>query len=481
MSDDALLKMLADAIDRQTKLLERYEAKESQTDPLHTKVPANWQTATPLHGRGGIFSTPGLERDVITAYVRPMGIGSLLPLLPSTSEDPRFGALTGYTAVTGAEPANACLDAPSGYVKACNLTARFGMLRRDTKTIEMDKVMLKINRGDFTDLVLRGRVLGMANLEPSGLDEGRILDIITMSEMVNVGVQTERELNRQMWQGIFALGTEFPGLDSQIATGQLDVDTNVLCPALDSDVKNYNFALLSNTIVQYASMLHWYLNYNATHMGLDPVDWVWVMRPELWYELTAIWPCAYNTSRCAAFMEAGGTTVIDGRENIVDRDAMRNGMYLITNGVKIPVVVDTGIFEHNSTNTAIPAGDYASSMYLIPLTISGNFPVTYREYIDYRQAQPDISLLRGLEEFFWTDNGLFTWAMEQVKWCYKLSLKTEQRVVLRTPQLAGRIDDVRYRPLQHLRDPDPASVYHYDGGVSIRPGFGHPNAVWHNR
>ena len=108
---------------------------------LITKTPANLQTATPLHGLGGIFAQPGMERDVITAYVRPSGILSVLPRFPSVSEDPTFASLTGYTDVVGSEPDGACEDAPKGYAKSCFLTARFGMVRRDTQTIEMDKAV----------------------------------------------------------------------------------------------------------------------------------------------------------------------------------------------------------------------------------------------------------------------------------------------------------------------------------------------------
>jgi hypothetical protein len=465
---------LKELIANQIELLNELSGEDT-----HVKTPAGGHTAVRLHGDGGIFAGPGLERDVISAHMRPYGLASKLPAFPSTSEDPRFASLTGFSDDVGAEAVQACDDAPTGYIKGCNLTARFGMIRRDTNTIEMDKVMLKVNRGDFTDLVLRGSVLGLTGLEPSGLNQGQILDIITMSEMVSVGVRTERELVKQLWQGSRAVANQFPGLDAQIATGIKDTDTGVLCPSLDSDVKNYNFAALSSSIVEYVSTLEWYLNNNASKMGLDPVSWVIVMRPDLWQELTAIWPCAYNTNKCSSAVGANSTVFIDGRENVSERDAMRNGMYLDVNGKRYPVITDTGIYEHNSTNTAglIP-GQYASSLYFVPLTINGGFPVTYWEYVDYRAAAPDVSLLRGKEDFFWTDQGLFSWAIEQVKWCYKLALKTERRVILRTPQLAGRIDDIKYEPLQHLRDADPDSPYWKDGGVSLRSTISTPQAVW---
>lgn len=457
--------------------------KESNSGGMHTKTPATSHTAVRLHGSGGLFAGPGLERDVISAHIRNLpGLAGRLPLLPSVTEDPRFASLTGFTDVSGAEPTTACQDAPSGYMKGCNLSARFGLIRRDTQTIEMDKVMLKLHRGDFTDLVLRGQVLGMTDFAPSGLDQGSILDVITMSEMVNVGVQVERLMAKQFWQGTYGVGTEFPGLDVQIATGQKDADTGTLCPALDSDVKDYNCTAIGASIVEYLSYLEFYLRSNATRMGLDPVTWVIVMRPELWFELSAYWPCAYNTNKCATSVAANSTVYVDGRQNVQERDAMRNGLYLDVNGNRYDVVLDTGIHEDtNTTKACLPAGSYSSSIYMVPLRITGNFPVLYREYVDYREALPDINLLRGNEQFFWTDNGVYSWFVEQIKWCYKLGVKTEQRVILRTPQLAGRIDNIRYDPLQHIREADPDSPYWVDGGVSLRAGMVNPYAVWTSR
>jgi hypothetical protein len=216
-------------------------------------------------------------------------------------------------------------------------------------------------------------------------------------------------------------------------------------------------------------------------MGLLPASWVWVMRPELWQVLTEVWPCQYNTAKCAnSVIGSGSRVVIDGRENIAQRDSMRTGMTIEVNGRRYPVVVDDGIFESNSTNNAnLAAGQYASSIYFLPLQITGNFPVTYREYVDYRDpiANANVALLRGMQDF-WTDGGLFTWAIESQKWCYKLALKTEQRIILRTPQLAGKIQNARYEPLQHLRSSDASSPYFADGGVSLRDTNDTGYAVW---
>lgn len=474
---------LVEAIQTQSQAIEKMAS-------MHTKAPAAQGTFTELHGNGSLFGDTPVERDVITAHVRPVsGLSSVLPLLPSVTEDPRFATLTGYTATNGAEAATPCADAPAGYVKACKLTAQFGRLQRDTQTIEWDKVMLRKNRGDFTDLMLRGRVLGMTNLSPITAESDDILNIVTLSEMVIAAVNMERVLSRQLWQGSVANNNagggykEMPGLDSQIATGQIDADNpNITCPALDSDVKNFNYDLVGGTgrdIVEYLSMLEFYLRTNAERMGLDPVTWGIFMRPELWFELSAVWPCRYNTHRCNTNLGSNVQNVVLGSENVAARDAMRNSMVIDINGNSYPVYLDTGIFEHtNVTTPGVPAGQYASSIYFVPLTITGGFPVTYREYLNYQDswANANTSLLRGKENF-WTDNGVYSWALEEQKWCLKLSVKTEQRVVLRTPHLAGRIDAVRYQPLQHIREPYPDSPYFFDGGYSV-VGNTVSNAVW---
>ncbi len=443
---------------------------------------------TQLHGRLGIFSGPGLERDVISAHIRPMGIANQLPLLPSTTEDPRFGTLTGYGATSGAEAVNPCDVAPTGYVKGCNLTARFGRVMRDTRTIELDKVIMTRNRGDFTDLVLKGRVLGLSGLNPT-MSEQDMLNIVTKSEMVIAAVNMERTLMNHVWNGNPANNTagggyaEFPGLSRQIATGQVDADTNTACPALDSDVKSFGYSLVDGTardIVEYLSMLEYQLTNNAERMGLTPATWAVVMRPQLWMELSGVWPCMYNTSTCIT--QSGATAAVDATDLTAQRDAMRNNKTIVINGNTYPVITDDGITELTPADNAnILPGQYASSIFFLPLTITGGWPVTYREYVDYKQTGTDAALAGGKLMTFWSDGGVYLHVVSQTRFCYVITTKTEQRIILRTPQLAGRIDAVRIQPLQHLRSFNPSdTAYFADGGVSARSAAA-VYAVWGNR
>lgn len=470
MDTNLILKGLSEALDRNTKAI----------GGLHTKAPGLSPTYTELHGVGSLFGNQPVERDVISAHIAPAGLPSVLPWLPTVFEQPNFASITGYTALSGARPTYPCSDAQAGYIKSCLLTAQFGRLMIDSQTIEIDKVVRRANRGDFTDLILHGQALGeLGGFTPGGLTQDQILNIVTKNEMVIMGVNMQREASTMTWTGNPAAGTAgwrpFPGLDRQIATGQVDSETGNLCPALDSDVKDFawdNIEGNGRDIVEYLQMLEYYLVIgNATRMGLMPAKWALVMRPELWMVLSNIWPCRYNTNRCASVINSGNlnaAVVLAGPDNIAMRDAMRNEMRIEINGRTYPVIIDDGIFEFNVTNDGhCLAGEYASSMYFVPLTIDGNFPVTYFEYVDYRKINPDTDLLNGTQTF-WTDDGRFMWAVEYIKYCYKLSVKIEPRIVLRTPQLAGRIDHIKYVPLQHLRSPDPASPYFRDGGVSLR-------------
>lgn len=442
-------------------------------------------TGQRLHGLGGLFSGPGLDQVVISTHVRPMSVRSVLPIYPTQYEDPRFMAITGFTAPDGTQPTNACDDAPSGFTKTCQLTAYLGLKRYDTQELEMDQIIRKVNRGDFGDLRLVGSILTdiFGNMLGTGGAESDMLNVATAMEMVRTAGYMEQSLAVDTWQGTVLAGT-FPGLDAQIATGQVDAATNTACPSLDSDVKGFAWNDVCGTtldIVEYLSAMEFYIRSLATSTGLMPVRWVWVMRPELWFELSACWPCKYNTNRCTSGYIQSGDQVVSlmGNEMIMERDRMRNGLTLDVNGTRYPVVLDTGIYEYTEATGQghLASGEFASSIYFLPLTIQGSFPVTYFEYLDYRTAARDTSYLGNKEVWTITDAGAYSWAWSFTKWCYKGHLKSEQRVVLRTPHLAGKLEYVKYSPLQHIREPHWDSPYFTDGGVSV-PTVGTRYAVW---
>jgi hypothetical protein len=445
----------------------------------------NSNQATLTTQPGGIFSIRGMDRTVISTHIVPQGIGSLLPAFPSQLDDPRFGFITGYAAEVGSEPTYPCDDAPKGYMQGGLLTAAFGSITRETQTIEISK-LLHQTRGINTNLMLMGEMLGMTRDE---IGSSNPLDLVVKSEMIGVGVNMERKLSKTAWQGLPSRNTvgggykEFPGLDSQIATGQIDAETSTAMAAADSLVMDFNYSRVDGTskdIMEYLSMGEYYMYNKLERLGMLPASYVVAMRPELWAELSAVWPCRYLTNRCA---NASGTNVmvINDDTNIQMRNMMRNNMTIEINGRTYPVVTDDGIFEKTNITgpSSITAGSYASAIAFVPLRVRGNFPVTYWEYINYKLMSPEMAALGGGARNipFWTDGGKLLWVYRPNGYCFDLQAKSESRIVLRTPHLAFKLNNVLYTPMQHLASPYPESPYWSAGGVSLRTNST-SRAVW---
>lgn len=426
---------------------------------MEQKDAAAGMTAQPLHGPAGLFNTPGLDNAVISTVVRPKGIGSVIPAFPNLDTNPKFGILAGVSDDVGSEPVNVCDDAPTGTYQVGTQTAAFGRITRDTETIDIGQVNLKLNRGDFTDLILAGNLLNPdeRGLQyPANLDSNGVLDIVTKSQMVNAGTRIERKLSALNWYGDPVNNTandgymEYPGLSGQIATGHVDADDGVTAlPTIDSLVIDAAFSLIST--YDMAGVLGAAENY-VYSLGQDTVGdftGAFFMNATFWQQISEIYPCQYNTGACAAVLDGAeaSRTVIDGRENIMERDAMRRGMYITINGRTYPVVVDSGIHlvDNAEDGTNVPLGQYASDLFFVPLTIAGGMPVTYYQYVDFTAAGSDISLLNNTQSF-WTDGGRFYWAIEDNNFCYKLKMRVEPRIVCRTPQLAFRIDSLLTDP-----------------------------------
>lgn len=445
--------------------------------------PAAYGTAQLLTQPGGLFSVAGMDRTVVSAHIAPQGLGSFLPVFASNLDDPRYGVLTGFGPETGSEANYPCDDAPTGYIKGGTLTAAFGRVMRQTRTIEIDK-LLHEQRGANTQLQLLGQMLGNGNMATTGMSQAQMLDLVIQSEMVTVGVGFERKLAKMVWQGNPSLNganggyKEFPGLDLQIATGHKDAETGTTMPSVDSLIFDFAKNMVTGTAPDIVNQLSWAmysLEDVADRTGMNPVQFAIVMRRELWFEVTSLWPCRYMANGC----DSNGLFLTND-SNVLMRDSMRNGMYLTINGKNYPVILDDGIAELNSTNAAgIAKGAYASSIYIVPIKINGNMPTTYWEYVDYRQVSAQLAPLGTGQRNtpFWTESGRLLWVYRDNGFCFDLQAKIEPRIVLRTPHLAAKIQNIAYMPMGHLRDSDPLSSYFKNGGIQyLTPVAG--QSVW---
>ncbi|MBD3260876.1 MAG: hypothetical protein GF334_04235 [Candidatus Altiarchaeales archaeon] len=430
-----------------------------------------------IFGPNGIFSNFGLEDVVVNASISPKGIAGRIPAMPTVYLNPIYPFITGFESDGGDEVDGVCDDAPGGVIETCHTTAQFGRIARGSKEMEINEMMQILNRRLSTDLRLMGDVIGEGHpLMSSETTPQNWLTSVMLTQLVIIGIQFQRWLVPKLWTGDPTNNSggggykEFPGLDILISTGKVDAFTGVACSALDSDIKDFNFNSVdssSPSLLTYMSYMDYYLRHIASRTGLDPVEWVIAMRPELFFEITAVWPCQYLTYRCGEDSSGGSLNVINDDNNVSMRDEMRNGNFLWVNGRRLPVVTDDGIFEDNAaTNANLIPGEFASDIYFLPVRAS-NMPVLYWEHLDYSQAMADVGRMGSFDtstRFWSTDGGRYMWTAQSLNYCFKIQGKMEPRLVLRTPHLAGRIQNVKYSPLQHLRSWDEDSPYFYKGG-----------------
>lgn len=457
------------------KFLREFAAKQ-----YGIKAPTGTPTTNYIHGPGGIFGVAGLEEQVISGRVAPRGIAQLLTVNPTIYTDPQYPYITGYEE-SGSEPTGVCDTCISGVTESCIQTAPLGRVCRESKELEVNRIFQRINPGEM-DLQLVNDILGQdRSFVPTPAQGQQALNMAVAWSMIEIGIGLQNKLTPMVWQGNPTNNTagggykEFVGLDTLIGTNKVDAITGTRCQALDSDVKEFAYKDIAYTegddsfrIVEYVNMVAMYIKHNADRMGLSPVEWAIVMRPEMWHELLKVWPAAYYATRNVV-LPTNNEMQIDATRVAEMRMMMMDGMFLDTIAGRIPVVTDDGIYEYDSTNSAnVPAGSYASTLYFVPLTYLGNRPATYIEHLDYRAVQPQLRMLNETDKFWVTDNGRFMWTQEDQKWCFTTSGKIEPRIVLRTPQLAGKIEHILYTPVQHLRSYDQDSSYWMKGGVEVR-------------
>jgi hypothetical protein len=449
-------------------------------------------TQTTVYGHGadsaaaGLFTYPGVDPDVFHSIVgAEAGVVGMLPKFPSIYTDPTYFTITGIQADVGDEPSTICGAAPTaGYMKGCKLTSPFGRYRRQTREIYLDRIGSRIDLSDPSYLQLQNPLPGgqWGAMNPNLIGGTNFLVNEIAKLHVEMGFSINNLLNQQLYVGTPANNNgeaykEMAGFDLQIAQNQIDVETGTACPSMYSDLKDFDYGLVDATnssIIDMMTAMWRYVNSIADMSNMSPVKWVWAMRRDLFYELTDVWPCRYLTYRCQSWKDTTGIDPVgqfNSAEAIRMRDDMRNGRYLIIDGERIQVVLDNGIPEESSDDQGnLADGVFASDIYLIPLTVLGGKPVTFIEYFNHANADLATALGEGklANTVGVTNNGAWIWVVYQTGLCVYWQWKVEPRLVLRTPQLAGKLQNVAYSPLQHTRDPFPTDGYFTNGGVTYR-------------
>lgn len=442
-----------------------------------------------MHGPGGLLTFPGADPVVFHTIMGAQSLLSNLPANPSLYMNPTYYTITGVQGDTGSEKNTVCANAPvAGAKKACLTTSVFGRYERSTAEIELNRLGQLIDRSDPMDLVLVGNPLAQQNpvfgAGPGSVATPNDLLVNEVSQKFwDRAISFHRLLSLQAWTGnpinnsVGGGYREMTSIPVLVNTGYVDAETGQTCPSVDSYVRNYGYGRVDancDNLVAAITDMYYQVKDRAFRSGMSPVRWVIAMRPQLFYAITGCWPCSYLTTGCV-LPNANHELTIDSADQIRLRDEMRSGKYLLIDGERVQVILDDSIPEDtNTTNANVPSGCFGTDIFLLPMSVVGGRSVFFLEYFQY--ANPSLIDAIGNMVLGKIEGAFLTW-VRQTNQCVQWQSKIEPRLVLRTPWLAARLDDVVYCPIQHERDADPAGPYHVDGGRTYRPGPSYYN-VW---
>lgn len=441
----------------------------------------NVATAAPLHGvfpgnsaQFGIMSDGRVNRVRYSALNRPKSLLSYLPMMRSEVYNPLFEILTGQTDASGDNATDWCdYPAKAGQLKTCRQSYLYGSMMLGTQINAIPMVGLVRDYADVAAEIANGAPVSpfipdlLARLEDTR-DQ-------LAHELFTLGVQVERATAQVLWAG--TQGTknntylgwweQFAGLDSQIKTGYTDSVTGLACAAADSNVQTWGTAIdgsdsNSRNIVEAVTDQYYGLTTRAEDVGMGGTMFAYVMRPELFHALVEVWACNYATFRCSGTTSSPNNR--DGEAMQRRRIEMMNGSYLLINGLQVPVIQDSGI-----TLSRVSGNTYLSDMYFVPMEWQGS-ALTYYDFMPmdnpYATRMQSFAEANGYEVM---NNGMYLATVNKKNFCKEIAIASMGRTILRTPFLAGRIDDISFTYLAPTRSPFSGETTLYaNGGVTFR-------------
>lgn len=447
-----------------------------------------------LHGSGGLFNTVECtDMRVMSAIVSPMqGLMTELPVISGeygTEGNSTGGvdaeasiALTGITSGDldnwDNQPTGDCVDGPTGgLLKLGSYVNPYGRIRGSTREVS-------IVRAGRTSSFCEPQALALMN-QPGGF--GGIAEPTSQPSLVNALNNElasrifeslhsmQRMFSRRMWIGSPANNVgerrDIWGFENQINTNtHKDKTSSATLTALNPDIKPFGYDFIGGSgrdIVEYLEEVDYQQTFLAEAQGLDDYEYDIVMRPAMFRSISANWPIreSFDALRLIRKYSTNAVLNFDASSITQARNIIRRNRVLPINGRDRRVILDTSIPEKSiKTNGNLLAGQYASDIYGIPRFVRGNMPVTFWKYFNHNNGQSmAIARIAG-ETTFTSDNGLFRWGVKAANGCVKLNWEFGPKLVLLTPQLAWRITNVAYEPLQHEREAYPDSDYFFNGG-----------------
>lgn len=432
---------------------------------------------------GGLFTRPGADPDMFSTIVQPTGARFLAELFLRTTieTNPEYDVLTGVKALEGSPAANGCSPAPkAGDAKLGTFRSGFGEAYIETEQGQINKMGGRINLAD-TDRRLVN-LAGMGNpLMPEPLQMAQNINTPLGLSYMKMYVTMLREWMRVLFTGNYGSASgiftkEFNGFDNLIIENPVDVEGNTI-QAASAKVINWNNVSASGlngsyNLVDYIAGLMHYVERLSEDTEL-PMQGVITIDPDLFWVITQFWPCSYLTNQCATDDSGGQRVIVTGGEQTTMRDDMRREGFLWVNGKRIPVVPTTAI-----TKTAFGPG-FSSSISYIPLYALGR-KVTYIEGFNQWNTDVQQFVQAGNVLYRAYNNGLYAIAPLQTRFCVENMLGFQPRLIMRTPWLAWRIQNVNFTMpgFLYARDANPSGPYHANGGRYFNnPPYYNPNSI----
>lgn len=442
-------------------------------------------TGQALHGpfqgsssQFGLFSYPGVRPERFSAMARPDSWWNLIPIVRSEYHNEILEIMTGQTEGSGNNAAGFCGDPPVyGNLKTCQQVYTWGDFYAKT-TINSGALVGQLrNRADVPANILNAAPDSRNPFIPDVMYRLADTRSTLQSELFKMGVGMERATELVGIQGVATTQnntyrgwmTQFSGIDRQIRTGYVDAVSGYACNAADSAVVAYNADIAGTnsdgsgrTIVETLTETARAMKKRASQVGMSGTQWVILMRSEQFQRMTDVWACQYAINRCSTGT-VGSPVQRDGMAIQSLRLEMMRGQFLWIDGEQWPVVFSEGI-----PNPATANNTYNADIYIIPVSWEGR-PLIYAQYypMDNQYTQEWMNNF-GIQTVSVLNNGLFLVGYRSTGLCIEWHFQARMRLILETPFLAARVDDVQYSYYEVTRQAIPGSSLYQDGGISYR-------------
>lgn len=431
-------------------------------------------TWTAPHGPGGIFSQGAVRPDMYSTVPRSTNsFSSRIPLIQSRMDNEVYEILTGITATQGTRAVDICSEGPTpGRLKVCRQVVPFGEVKVDTEVHRINNMGRRIDYQDLDRNVL--------NFQPSQSPFVPQVPTTNLNDRLGkqfaeLGIGIELGIELVDIVGVAGSGsdaaylnqfiTQYAGLEALVKTGYTDQVSGVACTAADSIVITHNAPIGSNgtngaSFISNMVDMYFAAKERARVVGLAGTEWAFVMHPKAWRAVAEAWACAYWTDRCA------GTQYNEIQRDAMEitrfRDELYRGQFLLVDGEAVPVLLSTGIPATGVSNNV-----YNTDIYLIPMSWNGR-PLLYRQYFPLNNAEAQ-QFLAMENDARVINNGLYAVGKRSTNGlCTKFEFYSKHRLILDTPFLAGRVNDVQITYRASSLDVRVGESLYRDGGVSSR-------------